>query len=220
MALEPELVEPSRTAIVINELQRGVVGDLSPLEEIKRSAQPAVAALAELLAVARPAGVAVIHSVIVRRPDGRGANANTAFGAAARRRREAGEPMGTAEELAAQAQVVPELGPEESDFVVPRLHGMSPMTDTGVDSLLRNLGVTTVVAAGASLNVGIIALANDAMNRGYTVVVPGDACSAIPAEYGEAMLRHSFPIISRVTTTAELRAIWQAHVSAGGAARP
>ena len=65
-----------------------------------------------------------------------------------------------------------------------------------------------MVCTGASLNVGIIALANDAMNRGYNVVVPGDACSAIPAEYGEDMLRYSFPIISRVTTVEELCALW------------
>jgi biuret amidohydrolase len=206
MPLKPSVVVPATTAIVINEFQRGVVGDLSAMPEVAASAQEPVQALARLLEVARSAGVAVVHCVIARRADGRGGNVNTSFGAAAAKRRAAGELP--AEDPVPFAEVVPELGPAPSDFVLPRLHGMSPMTDTGLDSLLRNLGVTTVVAAGASLNVGIIALANDAMNRGYFVVVPGDACSASPPEYGQAMLRHSFPIIARVTTCAELEDIW------------
>jgi nicotinamidase-related amidase len=200
-----ELVEPSHTAIVLNELQRGVVGDLSTMPQIVDSARDPIRAVAKLLAAARPLGVVVIHNVVERRADGRGGNHNTAFAAAARKRQAAGEGTPTP---AGFDEVVPELGPDPNDFVLGRLHGMSPMTDTGLDPLLRNLGVQTVVAAGASLNVGIVALANDAMNRGYDVVVPGDACTAIPAQYGADMLRYSFPIISRVTTTDELCSLW------------
>jgi nicotinamidase-related amidase len=208
MALSPELVAPGRTAIVINEFQRGVVGDLSTMTQIVESARPPIDALVGMLAVARPLGIVVVHCVVARRSDGRGGNQNTAFAAAARKRAAAAAP-GPAVDPAAFAEVVPELGPEPSDFVIGRLHGMSPMSDTGLDPLLRNLGIQTVVATGASLNVGIVALANDAMNRGYDVIVPGDACSAIPAEYGADMLRYSFPIISRVTTTEELCTIWK-----------
>jgi nicotinamidase-related amidase len=207
VALNAAVVDPSHTAIVINEFQRGVVGDLSAMPQIADSARGAIERLASVLRLARPLGVPVVHCVVERRADGRGGNFNTAFGAAARKRRLAGEASPTGNP-APFAEVVPELGPEPQDFVLGRLHGMSPMADTGLDALLRNLEVQTVVCAGASLNVGIIALANDAMNRGYNVVVPGDACSAIPVEYGEDMLRYSFPIISRVTTVEELCALW------------
>jgi nicotinamidase-related amidase len=211
MALKASLVAPSHTALVINEFQRGVVGDLSEFPQIALSARPAIDTLAGLLAVARDAGVTVVHCVIAQRADGRGGNQNTSFAAAARKRRLAGEAPST--DPKAFAEVIPELRPVESDFVLTRLHGMSPMADTGLDPLLRNLGVTTVVAAGASLNVGIMALALDAMNRSYDVVVAGDACSAIPDEYGQEMLRNSFPVISRVSTAAELAALWS---STGG----
>jgi biuret amidohydrolase len=206
MALKASLIEPSRTALVINEFQRGVVGDLSEFPQIALSAQLAIEKLAELLGVARAAGVTVVHCVMAQRADGRGGNHNTSFSAAARKRREAGEAPST--DPTTFAEVVPELKPVTSDFVLSRLHGMSPMSDTGLDPLLRNLGVTTVVAAGASLNVGIMALALDAMNRSYDVVVVSDACSAIPEEYGQAMLRNSFPIISRVATAEELASVW------------
>jgi len=207
MALNAAVVDPTRTAIIINEFQRGVVGDLSAMPQIADSARGAIGRLASVLRLARPLGVPVVHCVVERRADGRGGNFNTAFGAAARKRRLAGEAMAISDP-APFAEVVPELGPEPEDFVLGRLHGMSPMADTGLDPLLRNLEVQTVVCAGASLNVGIIALANDAMNRGYNVVVAGDACSAIPPEYGADMLRYSFPIISRVTTADELCALW------------
>src|SRR5207253_2900426 len=85
VAIRAEMVVPARTAIVINEFQRGVVGDLSGMSAIADSARPAVEALARLLAVARPAGVAVVHCVIGRRADGRGGNQNTAFAAIARK---------------------------------------------------------------------------------------------------------------------------------------
>jgi biuret amidohydrolase len=207
MALSSEVVDPRRTAIIINEFQRGVVGDLSSMPLIVDSSRAPIENLTSVLKVARPLGIPVVHCVVARRADGRGGNFNTAFGAAARKRRLAGE-LTEPVDPAPFAEVVPELGPEPEDFVLGRLHGMSPMADTGLDALLRNLEVQTVVCAGASLNVGIIALANDAMNRGYNVVVVGDACSAIPAEYGQDMLRYSFPIISRVTTADELCGIW------------
>jgi nicotinamidase-related amidase len=208
MALKASLIEPSHTALVINEFQRGVVGDLSEFPQIARSAQPAIQKLSGLLGVARAAGVAVVHCVMAQRSDGRGGNQNTSFAAAARKRRESGEAPST--DPTTFAEVVPELKPVTSDFVLSRLHGMSPMSDTGLDPLLRNLGVTTVVAAGASLNVGIMALALDAMNRSYDVVVVSDACSAIPEEYGQAMLRNSFPIISRGATAEEVASVWSA----------
>jgi biuret amidohydrolase len=208
MALKASLIEPNQTALVINEFQRGVVGDLSEFPQIAQSAQTAIRQLAGLLTVARAAGVTVVHCVVEQRADGRGGNQNTSFAAAARKRRQAGEVSST--DPKTFAEVVPELEPIASDFVISRLHGMSPMTDTGLDPLLRNLGVKTVVAAGASLNVGIMALALDAMNRSYDVVVVSDACSAIPQEYGEAMLRNSFPVISRVATAEEISSVWAA----------
>ena len=51
-----------------------------------------------------------------------------------------------------RVQVHAGVGVEDSDFVLPRLRGVSPMTGTQVDSLLRNIGVTTIVGTGVSVN--------------------------------------------------------------------
>ncbi|CAO5177345.1 hypothetical protein FAIPA1_30286 [Frankia sp. AiPs1] len=52
--------------------------------------------------------------------------------------------------------------------------------------VLRNLGVTTIVATGVSVNIAIPNLVMDAVNRGYQVVVPRDAVAGIPADYADA----------------------------------
>jgi nicotinamidase-related amidase len=206
MPLDPAIVDPAHTAIVINECQRGVVGDLANLPQLVESVAPALANLGRLAKTGRAAGVQVIHCVVKGRADGKGSNQNNRMAGLARRNREAGVlPAFSPEE---GAQVVDEIGVDPADIVLSRMHGMSPMSDTGLDPLLRNLGVSTVVVGGVSLNVGVTNLAMDAMNRGYDVIVPRDAAAGVPPEYGEQVLDNSISIIARLTTTDELLKIW------------
>jgi biuret amidohydrolase len=101
----------------------------------------------------------------------------------------------------------------EGDLLLPRYHGLSPMTGTPLDSLLRNAGVTTVVVAGVSLNVAIPNLVFDAVNRAYQVIVVTDAVAGTPLEYGESVLRHSLSLLATLATTDEVVAVWEASVA-------
>jgi nicotinamidase-related amidase len=105
-------------------------------------------------------------------------------------------------------QPVPEIGPEPGDVVLPRYHGLSPMTGSPLDSLLHNEGVSTVVVVGVSLNVAIPNLVFDAVNRSYQVVVVSDAVAGIPVEYGEQVVAHTLAAIATVCTTDELVDAW------------
>ncbi len=207
MALDPELVAPAHTAIVLNELQRGTVGDTASLPMLAKVAPPAVTAAARLVQAGRSVGVQVVHCVAASRVDFKGSMRNTVF--AARARKQAASHPRTAEDLAAFAEVVPEIGVEPEDLVISRLHAMSPMTDTGLDIVLRNLGVTTTVVGGVSLNIGVMGLVIEAVNRSYDVVVPRDASVGVPAEYGDMVLDNSLSLISRLTTVDELISIWK-----------
>src|SRR6516225_7258027 len=131
---------------------------------------------------------------------------NTVF--ARRARKDAEKHPRNAEDVAAFAEVVPDIGVEPSDVVVSRLHGMSPLTDTGLDMMLRNMGVSTVVAAGVSLNIGVTGLVIEAVNRAYNVVLVRDASAGVPPEYGNMVIDNSLSLISRVTTVDELVSIW------------
>ena len=87
------------------------------------------------------------------------------------------------------AQIVPEVAGEPTDLVLPRLHGLSPFQGTELDSILRNLGVRTIVGVGVSVNVAIQNLAFDAVNASYQVVIPRDAVAGFPAAVRRCRLR-------------------------------
>jgi biuret amidohydrolase len=198
------LVDPGHTAIITSEVQRSVVGDMTMLPELAQLAGPALDNIGRLVKVARAAAVPVMHCVYLPRPDAKGTSLNTRMAAALKKR--AGS--GPAVDVVAAAQVVDAISVEDDDIVMSRMHGMSPMNDTGVDPVLRNLGVTTIVLTGVSLNVAIPNITMDAVNRGYHVVIPRDAVAGVPAEYGEAMLRNTLAMLAFLTTTDELISIW------------
>lgn len=198
------LVEPGHTAVVTSELQRGVVGEHAVFPELARvvADRGTVAAAAELCGAARQTGVPVIHGCAVRRADGRGANANARLFAAAARAdvdlREGSEA----------AELVDAVGPGPGDLVLTRLHGLNPMARTELDPLLRNLGVTTIVVAGVSVNVAVTNLVMDAVNAGYRVVLPTDAVAGVPADYADAVVATTLAVLAELTTTADVADVW------------
>lgn len=200
-----DLVAPERTAIVTQELQGAVVGPDAGLpvlaDEARREALPNIG---QLLPAARAAGVQVVHCLVHRRPDGRGSNHNARLFAAGRRAVSiaAGSPG---------ASLLSEFGPDPSDLVLSRCHGVGPMGGTELDAVLRNLGVSTVVVVGVSLNVAIPNLVMDAVNASYRVVLPRDAVAGVPTEYGAAMIENTLSLLATITTTEELMQTWRAN---------
>ena len=198
-----ELVAPGRAAVVTSECQRGVVGDAAVLQELAEEARRvAVPNIVELVAAARAAGVAVVHCLAVRRADDRGSNTNARLFGATRKlgiRLEPGSP---------EAEPLPELGADDRDLVLSRYHGLGPMGGTDLDAVLRNLGVTTVIPVGVSVNVAITNLVMDSVNAGYRVVLPRDAVAGVPADYADAVIDHTLSLLATVRTTKEVIATW------------
>lgn len=198
-----ELVQPRHTAVVTQECQQGVVGPGAGLRLLAEEAQrEAVPNLVRLLPVARAAGSFVVHCLAHRRPDGLGSNHNARLFAGA---------AGLGTDLSPGSpggSVLPELGPEPSDLVLARLHGVGPMGGTDLDAVLRNLGVTTIVATGVSVNVAITNLVMDAVNKGYQVVVPRDAVAGFPRDYADAVLDGTIALLATITSTDALIDAW------------
>ncbi|MGA4843289.1 cysteine hydrolase [Streptomyces sp. G45] len=206
-----ELLHPATTALLTVECQRGVVGEDSALPELAAQARSsgALANVARLVDAAHLDGVQVLHAVAERRPDGRGANRNARLFRAAERL-PVRQLVGSA-----AVRVAPPIEVADEDLVVRRLHGLSPLAGTGVDALLRNVGCRTLVVIGVSANVAIPNAVFDAVNLGYTAVVPADAIAGIPADYTPAMVRHTLALVATVTTTADVLAAWQWQRDAG-----
>ena len=199
-----ETLAPGQVALLTMELQRGVIGDLTPFPELAAAADRVgvVTAATELVRAARAASVPVVHCTAEFRRDRAGTAVNCMLVGAALRNPDH-LVTGTR-----SAELVPGLGPEPADLVCPRLSGVSPFAGTPLDTWLRNLGVRTVVATGVSVNLGVLGLAIEAVNLGYQVVVVRDAVAGIPAGYAEAVLDNTFPLISTLTTAADVLDIW------------
>jgi nicotinamidase-related amidase len=146
----------------------------------------------------------VVHCVVQRRPDGLGSNHNAKIFAIGRG--EVNILPGTP-----GAAVLPELGPEPTDLVLGRWHGVGSMGGTDLDAVLRNLGVTTIVVVGVSLNIAIPNIVMDAVNAAYRVVVPRDAVAGIPTEYGNAIIDNTLSLLATITSTDDLLQTWSRH---------
>jgi nicotinamidase-related amidase len=197
-----EIAAPGHTAIVTQECQGAVIGPNAGLamlaEEARRVALPNIT---RLLPAARAAGVRVLHCVVQRRPDGLGSNHNARIFSIGRG--EVSILPGTP-----GAAVLPELGPEPTDLVLSRFHGVGQMGGTDLDAVLRNLGVSTIVVVGVSLNIAIPNVVMDAVNAAYRVVVPRDAVAGIPTEYGNAIIDNTLSLLATITSTDDLIQTW------------
>jgi biuret amidohydrolase len=203
--VKPDLAEvaaPAHTAIVTQECQGAVVGPNAGLAVLAKEARrEALPNIERLLPAARDAGVKIVHCLVQRRPDGLGGNHNAKIFA-----------VGSGVDIApgsAGASLLPELGPAPTDVVLRRSHGIGPMAGTDLDITLRNLGVSTIVAVGVSVNVAITNLVMDAVNLAYRVVVPRDAVAGIPTEYSTSIIDNTLSLLATLTTTDDLIEAWK-----------
>lgn len=198
-----ELIDPAHTALVTQEAQNGVIGDAAVLRQLADIAREvAVPNMARLAAGARGAGVQIVHCLAVRRADDKGSNSNARLFAGTRKLGIRIEPGSV------ESEVIPEIGTTPDDIILSRLHGIGPLGGTDLDMVLRNLGVTTIVGIGVSVNVAMTNFVMDAVNTGYQFVLPRDAVAGVPAEYAEAVIDNSLSLLSTVVTTDQILDIW------------
>ena len=198
-----ELVNPSHTAIVCMEMERGVVGDLCLVPGLEDAVIESgiVERLRALFGAARGAGIRVIHCTAAFRPDRVGSYRNMPT---------VNRFLENPDHLlvgAPTTQILPELH-DPSDIESLRFHGIAPFIGTSLDPTLRSLGARTVIAAGVSLNRGIMGISIEGVDHGYSVVVPRDGVAGYPTEYGEMVLKHSLDGLTTLTTVSELVEIW------------
>lgn len=190
-----------RAALVISECQNGMTnpdyasdGGLAG-QAAERQIIERIAALAQ---ACRQAGVPVVHCTFVPRPDFAGTTANCLLLGSIRKKGavHAGRP---------EAEIHPLLTPRPGDFVIERQHGLSSFHGTELEPALRALGTQTVILCGVSTNIGIPGTSLEAVNRGFTVVIPEDCTAGAWPEAHEFQVRHTLPLLATLTTSEEVR---------------
>ncbi len=72
------------------------------------------------------------------------------------------------------AAVVPDLNPQDGDYVLPKRF-YSSFYETGLESLLHQNGVTEVILTGQHTNICVRHTASDAFNNNFKISVPRNA---------------------------------------------
>jgi nicotinamidase-related amidase len=185
------------------ECQENLLGARSALPGLARAAEGngLVSNLATLFTAARKVGTRIYYCTDERRPDGFGFARNSMFAL-----RMSGETRG-----GGQGPVVAEIAPLPEDVVLRREQGLTGFYATALDSYLRNTGVTTVIVTGVSLNLAVLGTAIEAMNRGYTVIVPDDCVASDPPEYAEMAMRYTMRNVAFVVPSRTIIDSWTNH---------
>ncbi|MEV2252901.1 isochorismatase family protein [Streptomyces sp. NPDC050147] len=108
-------------------------------------------------------------------------------------------PVGGGETPADWADLVPELGRQESDIVVTKRQ-WGAFYGTDLDLQLRRRGVTQVVVAGIATSIGVESTARAAHEHGYHVTVAVDAVTDMDADAHRNSIEKIFPRLGETDT--------------------
>jgi len=97
-------------------------------------------------------------------------------------------------------EILRELRPEEAERIVNKTT-MSAFNSSTIDSVLRSLGIDSLILTGVSTNSCIEGTARDAADHGYKCVIAEDACGAASQKLHEAALENFRRLLGRVEST-------------------
>jgi len=182
-------IDPKRTAVIVVDMQNdfGARGGMFDRAGIDISAIEAAAETTKsLLDAARAGGVPVVYLAMQHPADLSNAGPTDGPHRIKHRPLRVGEasvsPEGSEGRILVEdtwnTQIVDLLAPEPGDHIVPK-HRYSDFFETGLDTLLRSLGVKFLLFTGATTSVCVESTVRDAMYRDYTSIVLED-CTAEP----------------------------------------
>ena len=97
-------------------------------------------------------------------------------------------------------EIVAELAPLSDELVIDK-NASSPFNGTGIDQLLRNLSLETLVLVGMATDMCVETTARDAADRGYNVIVVEDAVATFFAEHHCAALSGLARVYAQIWST-------------------
>jgi gluconolactonase len=193
-------LDPRRSALIIQDLQNDVIIEGGAFAEsgapAHATSQNVVENVKGLAEAARSVGMPVIHVwyVVEKGAPGLKLNAPLFNGV------KDADALVRGSWGAAPAEG---LEPQEGDLVVEKMR-MNAFHDTRLDTMLRGLGVETLVITGAWTNMSIEHTARHGADAGYEIVVASDGTSTIDDEWQHAALNYALTNVATVATCAEI----------------
>ncbi len=186
-------IDKSKTALVVIDLQKGIAG-----RQVAPYASDIVIKNAAMIAEGfRKNGMPVFLVRVTPSADGKDALHPITD-----------TPPWTQTPSADWAEIVPEMGPKDGDFVITK-HQWGAFYGTELDLEFRRRGITTMVLCGISTNIGVESTARFAYEYGYEQVFAEDAMAAMSAEEHMFTVTKIFPRIGLVRKTEEIVAALQ-----------
>jgi nicotinamidase-related amidase len=206
-----ELVDPSRAALVIIDMQRDFVEEGFAFDRLgvdMTMYPPVRARIATMLAEARAAGVLVVHVQMTTLPGGLSESpAQLRFNLRLHGQSHTG-PLRYTQQGDPGREFVDELAPRVGELVVPKWRS-SGFWGTNLDLLLSSNGIETAVITGCTTEGCVESTARDALFNDYYVVIVEDCVASDDrAQHDASMLlmRHRFD----VATSTDIIATWSA----------
>lgn len=124
-----------------------------------------------------------------------------------RRERDTGRPAdgGLSSNQPGDAEVVPEIAPAPGELVLTK-NSYSPFNSTGLDQILRNMGICGLVISGVATDISVDMTARDAADRGYESVMVEDGLAAFTPERHVRALETFHWFLGEVASTEEVLA--------------
>jgi gluconolactonase len=195
-------IDPSRTALIIQDLQNDAISERGAFGASGAAAHAAsqnvVANVAALATACREASLPVIHVWYVVAPGAHELKQNA-------------ELFRSVKDTEANvrgtwgAAAVDGLEPADSDLVVEKLR-MNAFYETELDTLLDRLGAETLILAGAWTNMSVEHTARHAADAGYRVIVLSDGTSTLNADWQAAALNFALTYVATIATCDEVAA--------------
>jgi biuret amidohydrolase len=206
-------IDPTRTALVAIDMHRGHLDpEIATMPVEAHIARAVVDTSARLLRATRAAGIPTFYLVMHNRLlGGESEYLRNPFWDAVEGAREKLTPelpstiRGHNLVGSPQTEVMPELAPLETDYVITSKHRLSSFVDTDLESALRTIAIGTVILIGINTNTCVLCAAFEAFNRDLGVIVVSDCVHSM---YGDDLHELGLENVARclgwVLTTDEL----------------
>ena len=188
LGMKKAFIDRARTALVVIDLQKGIVGR----QTAPHAADGVVKNATAIAASFRKNGIPVFLVRVAFSADGKDML-----------RPLVDAPWPTQTPPPDWTEIVPEMGPKPGDFVITK-HQWGAFYGTELESALRRRGITSIVLCGIATNIGVESTARFAFEYGFNQIFAEDAMAAMSAEEHALTVAKIFPRIGLVRKTGEI----------------